>query len=241
MTTALMDGDILLYRTGFASEDVPERIAKARLSETLGNILEAVQATTYRIFLSDSKGNFRLQIFPNYKANRTQQKPTHHDYLSNILVNDMKAEIAWGEEADDALGIHQTEDTVICSIDKDLHQIPGRHFNWVTGGFRYISNSEALYRFYSQVLIGDSTDNITVKEGLSCPGIGKEKAYQALEGCITERDYVETVSYLYRRALEKEFHTDIITARLLKTGQLVYVRRKEGEIWTLPTYSSDVG
>lgn len=232
MTTAIIDGDILLYRTGYASEDVPERIARARMEETLEKILEAVKATAYRIFLSDSQGNFRLQLFPRYKANRTAPKPTHHAYLSNEIVKPpFNAEIAWGEEADDALGINQTNETVICSIDKDLYQIPGAHYNWVKDLYKQIKPSEAIYRFYSQLLIGDSTDNITVKEGLSCPGIGKDKAYLALEGCYTEEDYLRTIHALFSRALSREFHPDIINSRILLTGQLVYIRKKEGEVW----------
>lgn len=232
MSIAIIDGDILLYRTGFASEDVSERLARARMEDTLEKILEAVKATAYRIFLSDSKGNFRLQLFPRYKANRTAPKPTHHDYLSNEIVKPpFNAEIAWGEEADDALGINQTKDTVICSIDKDLYQISGAHYNWVKDIYRHVKPSEAIYRFYSQLLIGDSTDNITVKEGLSCPGIGPIKAYESLEGCVTEEEYLRTIHEVFNRTLGKDFHPDVINSRILLTGQLVYIRKKEGEIW----------
>lgn len=232
MTQAIIDGDILLYRTGYASENDSEGIARSRMQTTLENILEAVQATSYRIFLSDSKGNFRLQLFPRYKANRTAPKPKHHDFLSNEIVKPpFNAEIAWGEEADDALGIHQNDNTVICSIDKDLYQISGQHYNWVKGVYRTVSKSEAIYRFYHQLLVGDSTDNITVKEGLSCPGIGPEKAFKALEGCTTEETYLKTIRNLYYEILNKDFHPNVIEDRITLTGQLVYVRKKEGEIW----------
>lgn len=231
---AIIDGDILLYRTGYASEDTSEGIAYSRMRETLDKILEAVKADSYRIFLSDSQGNFRRQLFPNYKQNRTAPKPVHHEFLSNRIVEPpFNAEISWGEEADDALGINQQKDnTVICSIDKDLYQIPGQHYNWVKGIHRYVENSEAIYRFYHQILVGDSTDNITVKEGLSCPGIGPEKAYRALEGCKTNEEYLDVVRDLYRKAYEGiGLSIEERESKILLTGQLVYVRKKEGEIW----------
>jgi len=237
---ALLDGDIILYRTGFASMDVSERIAKARMSETIGTIMDTVGASSYRMYLSDSKGNFRLSLFPRYKANRPDNKPVHHEALSNYITNEWGAMIAWGEEADDALGIDQSGDTtVICSIDKDLKQIPGRHYNWVTGEFKTISESEGLYLFYKQLLTGDSTDNITVKEGLSCPGIGGQKAYQALEGCVTEEQYWETVCKLYYKQCKDQPLTDIHN-RITLTGQLVKIRQKEGQIWNPPLPFLDV-
>lgn len=214
--------------------DVPEGIAKARMSETIGVILDITNTSHYRIFLSDSKENFRLSLFPNYKANRTkQEKPTHHEALSNYIANHWNAEIAWGEEADDALGINQTDDTIICTIDKDLLQIPGKHFNWVTGNFKTISETEGLYRFYKQLLVGDSTDNITAKEGLSCPNIGEVKAAKALEGCSTEEELFQTTCKLFKQACPDN-SVEELSARILLTGQLVKIRQKEGEIWTLP-------
>jgi 5'-3' exonuclease len=241
---ALIDGDIVLYRTGFASQDVPENIAKARLSETMGMILDTLGTTKYQAFLSDSANNFRLKLFPNYKGNRSSEKPVHHEALRGYLLDKWKAKIAEGEEADDALGIRQclvsegdTDETTICSIDKDLMQIPGYHFNWVTGVKRFVTSTEARYRFWYQVLVGDSTDNITPKAGLSCPGIGPEKAYLALEGETTEADYFHAVEALYRNHME-DAPREVVQARLLLTGQLVKIRQYEGEIWQFPEGNS---
>jgi 5'-3' exonuclease len=233
---ALIDADIVLYRTGFASQDVPENIAKARLSETMGMILDTLGTTKYRAFLSDSANNFRLKLFPLYKANRPSEKPVHHEALREFLLSRWKAEVSEGQEADDALGIDQwldQDNTIICSIDKDLMQVPGQHYNWVTGVRKYVTDSEARYRFWYQVLVGDSTDNITPKQGLSCPGIGPEKAYAALEGCYTEQDYFQSTRELYKKYTAKEVGD--ADARLLLTGQLVKIRQHEGELWRFPS------
>ena len=231
---ALVDGDILVYRTGFAAnEEGMERIARARMNETITTMLATLNAQDFRIFLSDSKSNFRLKLFPLYKANRKQPKPIHYEYLINVLLKDWNAEVCFDEEADDGLGITQGSGTVICSIDKDLYQIPGRHYNWVTGNTRYIKESEGLYNFYKQVLTGDATDNVCTATGLGCPGIGEKKAEAALEGCQTEEEYFQTVCRLYRQQL-KDLSACSLESKLLLTGQLLKIRQKEEEIWNFP-------
>ncbi len=238
---ALIDGDVLVYQTGYTTNDVESWIAAARLRDQIRGILQASGATEYEIWLSDSKENWRKALFPNYKANRTQPKPTHYEYLMNTLVDTWGAQVALGEEADDAMGIRQThirswylgnddaKDSVICTIDKDLQQIPGRHYNWDKSTISVVSESEGLYRFYYQLLVGDSGDNITVSEGLSCKGIGAKKAAMMLEGCETEEEMYETCYNAYERQWGEGFEK-----RLLLTGQLIKIRQSEGEIWQLP-------
>src|SRR5574341_958032 len=192
---ALLDGDIIVYRTGFASEDVPEGIAIWRMEETLYDILTKTNADSYKIWLSDSlENNWRYKLYSEYKSSRKDKpKPIHYQALVNHLLSEHEAEVAWGEEGDDALGIDQDKDgyftdfhegefkTCICSIDKDLLQIPGLHYNWVKGEYRTITEQRGLYNFYIQLLVGDSTDDIP-----GCPGIGYKKAPKILEGCQNE-------------------------------------------------------
>ena len=104
-------------------------------------------------------------------------------------------------EADDAIAIEHTrekgedeEQTIICSRDKDLRQVPGWTFSWELGkqpeygplmvhpvGYlSYDPDKNKLtgngYLFFaSQVLTGDVTDNIP---GL--PKYGPKKAFDAL-------------------------------------------------------------
>lgn len=244
---ALIDGDVLCYQCGYTTEDVEEWIARARMREMIYGVLKDTGATDFQIYLSDSKGNWRLKLFPAYKANRTQPKPKHLPYLQNLLVSDWDAIVAEGEEADDALGIEQTkynffeEDpeyggdaTVICSIDKDLKQIPGNHYNWDKKEKSYVTPSEGLYRFYYQLLVGDPGDNISVKEGLSCRGIGGKKALSAIEGCETEGDYFSVVKALYHKQWQKDLTPQQIDDILLLTGRLIKIRTKPGEIWNFP-------
>lgn len=234
MTRALIDGDILLYRTGYASDKDEEWVAVARMKETFHNIMEETGCNDYVIYISDSANNFRKELFKDYKANRTAPKPVHLEGLTNVLLSQYNTEVAWEEEADDALGIAQGSDTVICSIDKDLFQIPGKHYNWVTGNKTEVSQLDGLRFFYTQLLCGDSTDNIRPSTGLSCPGVGEKKAFMLLDGLTTEEEMFNIVVQAYRESLKDKLSDEDILARILLTGRLIKIRKEVGEIWTFP-------
>lgn len=235
---ALIDGDILLYRIGHTTNDVEQGIAKWRLNELFDSILEETKATSFRVFLTDSVNNFRKEIYPLYKANRTQPKPTHYEYLKYLLYTEMDAEAKEGYEADDLLGINQDKvknDSVICSIDKDLLQIPGNHYNFVNKQWTVITKEEGLFNFYCQLLMGDKTDNIG-----GIYGIGKKKAAEALKDCKTEDQYFQVCIDLYSNWLQKEwgqwgdFEQRQMYNLLLLYGRLLKIRTKEDELWHFP-------
>jgi hypothetical protein len=48
---------------------------------------------------------------------------------------------------------------VICSIDKDLRQIPGHHMVLGKGHLKVMPDG-GMMRLYTQILAGDMTDNI---------------------------------------------------------------------------------
>ena len=167
MTKALLDGDILIYRTGFGAKDISGSLACHRMNTSIQKIVEDTKADDYEIYLtSQDKSNFRLEVDSTYKANRTAPKPPYYLLLREYLIQEHKAQVAFGMEADDLLGINQTDDTIICSIDKDLKQIAGRHYNFVKEEFSTVTLSEGLYWFYCQMLIGDVSDNIKGVDGI---------------------------------------------------------------------------
>lgn len=175
-------------------------------------------------------GNYRHGIATraSYKGNRAGAvPPTHLRAIRNHMVSKWGASLSQGEEADDMLGIAMTQfpGSVLCSIDKDLLQLAGRHYNFVTKEEMTVSPKEAVLNFYSQVLSGDSTDNIP---GLS--GIGPVKARKALEGCKSPLDCWKVALAMY----SQEFGHDLGAMYAEECAQLVYVRRKAGEIWSAP-------
>lgn len=240
----LIDSDILIYRVGYTTENEPEVIAQFRMEELIHRILETVGATSYSFYLSAGRlDTFRAKLNPEYKANRTQPKPLHYTFLKQYLIDVWHAEVAVNEEADDLLGIAQTdsgEETIICSIDKDLKQVPGHHYNFVRDEFDFVTPEQGLLFFYKQLLIGDTADNI---KGVT--GIGKAKADKALDELLDapEEEIFLRVQSMYRDWLMREwadqewedFQEKQMNNIIRLNGQMLKIRTKVGEIWQLPT------
>lgn len=226
--TVLVDGDIVVYRCGFAAEHtvytlidpeseqtigvfnsardyksfVKERdmdvadyeIEKEKVVEPVSHALANVKSVMARIadeaehcitFLSQGKC-FRDDIATilEYKGNRKDApKPVHYDAIRTYLVDHYDARVVQQLEADDALAMMQTDKTIIASIDKDLLQIPGLHYNWVRDERVVVTPEVGLKKKYMQVLTGDSTDNIP-----GIHGMGPAGARKALANCTTEED-----------------------------------------------------
>lgn len=203
MNIALIDMDLVVFRSAASAENDPIGIAKYRAEELLDNILNKVAATEYKAYLS-SDTNFRKEIYPEYKAQRSPIKPVHLLAMKEYAVAKMNAIVSPdGLEADDMLGIEQDKffhTTTICSLDKDLLQIPGHHFQWEIGTSKWTKPDNWLtqtelegYRlFYQQAIKGDPTDNI---KGIK--GKGKVFAEKALADCTTELEMFNIVRELY--------------------------------------------
>lgn len=231
---ALIDADIVCYRCAATAENDPDWIAIARTRELIEQIIHETQTNSYKLYLSGTD-NFRKKIYPDYKANRTQPPPKHLAVCKEYLVNEWGAEWFNGAEADDALAIEQEKylrkfdpdsnywnqpkynrGSIICSIDKDLKQIPGWHYNFVKKEAEFISTETAIRNFYMQLLTGDPADNIK-----GCKGIGKAKAPRILEGCETEQEMFEAVRNTYN---DDEL--------MLINGQLLWIWREINGIWS---------
>lgn len=195
MKIALIDGDVLVYRSAFAVEKniewgdghhtlhADEGEAKQAVDDLMKQILHAVDTEIYQMALTcHETKNFRKEFYPLYKENRQSvRKPLVWKYLREYLTDEYKAQIRPNLEADDILGIWATKqwtgnpDRTIVSIDKDFKSVPGKLYNFDKGEFYEITEEEADFNFLVQVLTGDKTDNYP-----GCPGIGPKKAAQIL-------------------------------------------------------------
>ena len=147
-------------------------------------------------------GNFRKDIFPEYKANRPTLQPDLKkalEYAHKYMVDKHGAIMANGMEADDLVSIWAYEcmgtdkDYVVVGIDKDLLQIPGNHYNFVKKEHVDVDNDTADYNLMRQCLVGDTSDNI---KGIK--GIGVKKAERILYGVPAKRRW-NRVKAAYRK------------------------------------------
>lgn len=251
---ALVDADIVVHRVGFTTNEEPEGIAKYRLDTTVDGILQAFKFTDAEFYLSDSlENNYRLAISPSYKANRKDmEKPKHYNLLKERFITHWEAKISLGMEADDSLGIRQTElrgKGIVCSIDKDLLQLPGSHFNFVKQEFREVEEFEGRHLFYLSVLTGDVTDNI---KGIY--GVGTKKAEKFLPDFLDDdREYCKVCFTAYVAMFAKQHKLksidevpDWVKQELYNSmnvaGKLLHIKRTrtEGSEWDLSMYLKPV-
>jgi 5'-3' exonuclease len=215
---AQIDGDLITYPCAAScKENDPFDVAKYRMEEKLREILDTVQATEFKIFLSSN--NFRKTLFQSYKANRDNlERPKHLEACREYLVYEWNAILKTPYEADDLLGIYQTDETILCSYDKDLRMISGKHYNWNKKIFETVDLQTGLKHFYKQMLIGDSSDNI-----IGINGIGKVKADKIISPLNTEQEMFDTVYDLYTK------HN--IQDSFLMNGICLWILRNEEETW----------
>ena len=229
---AILDSDLIAYRISFACKDESETHAKYSLNNYVNDILvRGVDQAYLSCFVDDWKfyltggNNYRFDIAKTavYKGNRIAPKPQHLPALRKHLVDEWGAVIVEGIEADDAVATHATElgynNSVIASVDKDLDQIPGWHYNFVKDIAYHITPEEGTYRFYKQILTGDSADNI-----IGLKGIGPVKADKILDECETEVELYEACLQAYEGNEE----------RVLENARLLWLRRYEGQMWEPP-------
>lgn len=159
----IVDADSICYAAACVTEDEPEANALHIVKNKMEH-LGRTYAIRPIVYLSGKERwrDERATIWP-YKGNRKSPKPKHLEACRQYLVAQWSASI-YEDEADDVVGRHATEDIgtkkVIVSIDKDLDNIPGLHYNWKKREEYYVSPNEATCNFYRQVICGDRADNI---------------------------------------------------------------------------------
>ena len=112
---------------------------------------------------------------------------------------------------------------MVASIDKDMLQIPCRHFNFNRREWKEVSEFDGMLLFYTQILTGDAADNI-----IGLFRVGAVKAAKMLAGCKTEDQMWDVVLKAY----------DGDEERVIENARLLWLRRKEEELWQPPTASS---
>lgn len=197
----------------------PVENAYYNASSMIDSILARTEATGYRLYFT-GENNFRKGVpYPViYKGGRPD-KPIYYKQVKDYITKNYKTETVDTIEADDMLGIAATylgtDMCVICSVDKDLKQIPGKHYNLAEQTFEYVTEKEANFNYWQQVLTGDSVDNI-----VGIRGVGPKKAQKLLESCPPEE-----WEPMILREYEKAFG-DQAASMLEANKKLLYVLRE---------------
>lgn len=222
------------------------------LMECWENFKKDLQRLLDRIYCKDylmavkGPNNFRNLLYPEYKLHR-HADPTKQNIFVPVLrrlavAEDLAIE-SEGCEADDYMRIWAEEakaagiDYVICSIDKDLRCIPGKHIKITPNSkkdegvnIEEVSEIEAMRHYYEQLLKGDPVDNIP-----GIPGIGGVKASKLLKGCKDEEEMQEIVIEEYL-----VMYGDKWKDFLLSNGKMIHLQKDPNDYfnlkgWPVPT------
>lgn len=193
------------------------------LKKDLTTLIETVYCDDY-IMAVKGENNFRYLLYPEYKLNR-HADPTKQNLFVPVLrklavAEDLAVE-AVGCEADDLIRIWAEQarlydqDYVICSIDKDLKCIPGKHWLMHKKTLIEVSEADAMRHYYEQLLKGDPTDNIP-----GVPRVGEVKASKILAPLSTEAEFQEAVVSEYIAAYGDDWKNF-----LLSNAKMIHLQR----------------
>lgn len=181
-------------------------------------------------FSGSSSNTFRAHVAVDkkYKGNRDktvdkQDYPGKIDDMYKVVEYMAKTNtvIMFKDlEADDVLSMLQCEHTFIYSKDKDLLQIPGIHFDMKLNKLYEISEEAGFRNLCYQMLIGDTTDNIS-----GCPGIGPKKA----SAIINETENIKDLPFAILKTYHEKFNSITVgTDCFVETWNLVKMRMSRG-------------
>lgn len=223
----------------------PESHVLSTVKNSLRVIADKTGSDNLIVYLTASAGySFRHKIAKQkgYKANRKAARPVHYETVRKYLVGMHGATVCTACEADDELAIQAAKCRaekiryVIATIDKDLDQIPGEHYDYRQHVSYYVDQADADRWFWIQALSGDATDNIP-----GCWKIGQTKATDIVDGLLAD-DCDETLIWeaivdVYETSRDKPgcpYRDTPAEYVALETAQLVYLQQKPGELWMPP-------
>lgn len=196
----LIDADSLMYFSSYGSEE-DQLLSETKLSEKIFDILNIVgnsyNIEKYYVFVKGNS-NFRYKIFPEYKKNRPKKHPII-DVLNKYLVDNFNAVESHNAESDDYVFSYSQlpeykNRVIICSVDKDLLQIPGLHYDYQKNKFHVIDEETARYNLAIQMIMGDAAD------GIPClKGYGPKKAQNLINKNMTAFQQTKIILKEYQK------------------------------------------
>ena len=212
----LIDADSLIFASCYRKRENPEdekyytEIADARNKfdsqfMEIVNRLEEIYTIDKVITFSGSKGNFRKLLSKTYKANRKKNElPPLLNEMHQFVKDQYDSIVGYGVETDDMVARYWyklsqqfgRDEVCIVSIDKDYKQFPCLMYNY---HYKHkeildISEDEALYNFYEQMIMGDTADNVNFFKGK-----GRKFAEKYFLECKTKYQYTRKLYELFKQ------------------------------------------
>ncbi len=212
----LIDADSLIFASCYRKRETPDdelyytniEDSRAKFDEqfmAIVNHLEDKYPIDKVLTFSGSKGNFRKLITKKYKANRKKQElPPLLNEMHQFVKDHYDSIWGYGVETDDMVARYWKQisddigrdEVMIVSIDKDYKQFPCLMYNY---HYKHkeildITEEEAMYNFYEQMIVGDTADNVNYFKGK-----GKKFAEKHFKDCTTKYQYTRKLYELFKQ------------------------------------------
>mgnify|MGYP006270549205 CR=1 FL=1 len=179
----ICDADSILYATAFAMKDESLSSAINKVDDFLTSISNSCSAEKLLVCISEGK-SWRKQYAKTkeYKGNRKDREiPLYLNDLRAHLKDKWKAFYVQHWEADDLIFIARTVyqerfpdyKIFMATNDKDCLQFPGNFVDYKKMMFFTVAPDMAAKNLWTQMVVGDSTDNIAGIKGIG--KVGAEK------------------------------------------------------------------
>lgn len=162
---AILDGDIIAYRAAFWADSEGIDGLEQRITKDVKDWTPVGCDTVYIAMSCPRSKNYRRMFWPNYKMHREDKpKPDCMQYAIETIYNvaGTMSRCVDCLEADDLMGmLASCGKAISVTVDKDLRQIPGWHWNPdKEHDASLVTKEEGDNFFYQQWMTGDTTDNI---------------------------------------------------------------------------------
>lgn len=253
-----------MYTFETISEVKPEaepRFAFNSIKQKVDKIVEAAGCDDFVVCI-EGEGNFRKDFpaqYVDYKGQRSA-KPLLFEECREFFLKKYKQKVitSEGRETDDTCNIlawesyskgTESKDRSKCNVvlsycDKDLAANSRGwllNYNKLEAGTYWNDSFTQAYNFATQLLTGDTADNIPGIEklskitkdhfGIKVEGVGPATAKKLLSDCKTETDLASRVFECYSAMYEDDWE-----CRLSENGFFLYLLRHEKDGWSLDEY-----
>lgn len=245
--------------------DAEPRFAFQAIKQKVDKIIEAANCDDFVVCI-EGEGNFRRDFqskFVDYKGQRSA-KPLLFEECRDFFIKKYKKRvvISEGRETDDTCNIMAWEsyqkgvdlkdkgkcNVVLAYCDKDLAANSRGwllNYNKLEAGIFWNDGFTQAYNFATQLLTGDTADNIPGIEKLSkitkehfsikVEGVGPATAKKILADCKTEQDLASKVFECYSAMYEDDWNE-----RIDENGFFLYLLRSDNDKWDMNKYLKGV-
>ena len=232
---AIIDADSILYRACHNVKTLDQATVKYL------DIAKEYITTTWAdkaVCYVKGEGNWRYDVFKYYKAQRSHNKALFlRQYGMNVdmipvlidwLVEHKFVIRANGMEADDLVRrravkcVDRGQNFTIISADKDLDCIAGKHIRPYKSTLNEytITQEEADYNYYKQIMIGDEVDYI------KSPRLLGPKTADKLLNSTPRGQWKSMIEREYKERCGKEW-----LHALMFTGSLIHIQRYKDDFF----------